>query len=410
MATNDTIAGAVDFAIDLSRKPELDLQTFSGKHDVRAAVSPDCSFELLKGVIEAAQSELLIYIYNVSAPHILELLSAAKSRGVEVRIMYDAKDTAGGEAQKLKDLNVELKIAPSRDPRRVFDVCHQKFAVADGKVIVLGSANWAASAIPKRLPGQKRRKGNREWLLRLDDPPIAQWFRTLFEADWKIPEFESFAVAFGIEAIEPVRAAVPFDPPADIPLKRFPSLSGGITPIVSPDNYFAHVKKLIDGAAKRILIQQQYIVGGAKAPSVEKLVKAVAARKEAGLDVRIIVSSRFASGWNNTKDTLRANGLIESLRAINLDTFVHCHNKGVIADNHVVISSTNWSENSLRRAREAGVGVQSKDLALYFAAAFNDDWENGWTVAEGDAGPSFDPEAMDTEGAEVVEIHPADVE
>jgi hypothetical protein len=39
---------AASFEIDLSRKPELDLKTFAGTHDVRAGVSPDCSFELLK--------------------------------------------------------------------------------------------------------------------------------------------------------------------------------------------------------------------------------------------------------------------------------------------------------------------------------------------------------------------------
>jgi phosphatidylserine/phosphatidylglycerophosphate/cardiolipin synthase-like enzyme len=400
---------AAEFGIDLDRKPELDLTKFSGAHDVRAAVSPDCSFELLKDFVELAQSELIVYIYNVSAPHILNLLAAAKQRGVAIRIMYDAKDTAGDEVKKLKDLKVELKVAPSRDPRRIFDVCHQKFAVADGKVVLFGSANWAESSIPNRLPGKKRRKGNREWLLRIDDKPIARWYRTLFEADWQIPEIGG-APSFEIEAIEATRVAVPFDPPLDLPVKHFSALSGSITPLVSPDNYFAEVKKIIDGAKKRVYVQQQYIKGGASAPSIDKLCKSVAARAAAGVEVRIIVSSRFASGWSSSKDTMKAHGLIDKLKAINLDTFVHCHNKGVIADDNVVVSSTNWSENSVRRAREAGALIKSKDLGLYFASAFDDDWENGWSVAEGDAGPSFDQEKMETEGAEVVEIHPADAE
>ena len=136
--------------------------------------------------------------------------------------------------------------------------------------------------------------------------------------------------------------------------------------------------------------------------------KAVKARRDAGVDVRIIVSSRFAKNWEKTKDTLTAHGLLGRLKAINLDNFIHCHNKGVIADDHVVVSSTNWSENSVRRAREAGVEMHSKDLAQYFAVVFEDDWDNGWTVAQGDAGPSFDIEAgVDVEMAAV---HPADEE
>jgi len=408
MPIDETIT-AVDFAIDLDRKPELDLVRFSGSHNVRAAVSPDCSFELLRDFIDSAQSDLAVYIYNVSAPHIVALLAAAKQRGVSIRIMYDAKDTAGDEVQKLKSLNVELKVAPSRDPRRVFDVCHQKFAVADSKRVLFGSANWAESSIPNRLPGKKRKKGNREWLLRIDDLPIAKWYKTLFEADWAIEEFGG-APSFDIEAVEAVRVAVPFDPPLDLPVQHFASLQGAITPLVSPDNYFAEVKKIIDRATERVYVQQQYIKGGPNAPSIDKLVKAVAARAAAGVDVRIIVSSRFASGWTRSKETLEAHGLIGNLKAINLKNFVHCHNKGVIADDNVVVSSTNWSENSVRRAREAGALISSKDLGLYYASAFDDDWDNGWSVAEGDAGPSFDPEDMQTEGAEVVEIHPADAE
>ncbi len=399
---------SADFGIDLAQRPELTFKTFSGPHDIRAAVSPDCSFELLKTTLDLAKSELLVYIYNVSAPHILELLAAARDRGVKVRIMYDAKDTAGSEVSKLNDLHVELKVAPSRDPRRVFDVCHQKFAVIDQKIVILGSANWAASSIPNRLPGKKRRAGNREWLIRIDKKPIAKWYRDLFEGDFAIPDLGSFGVSFDFEAREPAEPTPSFAPLLDVGVQHFPTLSGVLTPLVSPDNYFAHVKKLLDSAKKRILLQQQYIVGGGEAPSIESLLGVVRAKKDKGLDVRIIVSSRFASGWQKTKAALEAHGLMGCLKAINLDNFIHCHNKGVIADDNVVVSSTNWSENSVRRAREAGMGIRSKALATYYSTVFDDDWTNGWTVAQGDSGPSFDIEP----GADVelLAVHPADQE
>src|SRR5687768_9984248 len=66
---------------DKSRWPALTFPTF----DVRgasAAVSPDCSYRFLKKAIDAAQSTLLLYIYDVSAPYLLDLLKAAKARGV----------------------------------------------------------------------------------------------------------------------------------------------------------------------------------------------------------------------------------------------------------------------------------------------------------------------------------------
>ena len=52
--------------------------------------------------------------------------------------------------------------------------------------------------------------------------------------------------------------------------------------------------------------------------------------------------------------------------------------------------------------------MHSKDLAQYFAVVFEDDWDNGWTIEEGDAGPSFDITAgVDVEFASV---HRADQE
>lgn len=397
----------VEFGIELGRRPELELKTFQGARDVRAAVSPDCSFELLKGALDAARKELLVYIYNVSAPHVLSLLAQARDRGVRVRVMYDAKDTSGDEVQKLKALRVTLKVAPSRDPRRIFDVCHQKFAVVDGRILVLGSANWATSGIPERLPGGRRRPGNREWLLRIDDAGVAGWYRTLFEADFALDEVPA-AAEFDIEAREASPPAPSFAPSLDVPLRHFPALSGTITPIVSPDNYYSHVRRLLEAANRRILLQHQYILGDASAPSIRKLLDVVKARKAAGVDVRIMTSSKFASGWERTKTTMREFGLLGSLKAINLGNFIHCHNKGVIADDHVVVSSTNWSENSVRRAREAGLAVQSAPVAAYFAAVFDDDWRNGWTVARADQGPSFDIEPG--EETELAAVHPADQE
>jgi cardiolipin synthase A/B len=50
----------------------------------------------------------------------------------------------------------------------------------------------------------------------------------------------------------------------------------------------------------------------------------------------------------------------------------------VIVDRtHVAVSSTNWSANSITKAREAGVLLTSKDLAGYYASVFDEDWQEG---------------------------------
>lgn len=46
------------------------------------------------------------------------------------------------------------------------------------------------------------------------------------------------------------------------------------------------------------------------------------------------------------------------------------HNKGVIADNKVLISSINWSSNSPTNNREAGVIIENADVANFYKEVF----------------------------------------
>jgi phosphatidylserine/phosphatidylglycerophosphate/cardiolipin synthase-like enzyme len=125
------------------------------------------------------------------------------------------------------------------------------------------------------------------------------------------------------------------------------------------------------------------------------------------VDVRIIISSRFPAAWQQSKNTIKDAGLLADLRAINLDFFTHCHNKGVIVDDSVVVSSTNWSENSLRRAREAGILIHSDAVTGFFSNVFEDDWNTGWTVSTADSqAPHFSVPV--SPGDDTVEIAPAD--
>jgi hypothetical protein len=87
---------------------------------------------------------LLVYICDV----LLDTSWNSWPPRATLKIMYDAEDTSGDLAHKRDQLGAELEIAPSHDPQRFFDVC-QKFAVIDEKIVVLGSANWAASSILK---------------------------------------------------------------------------------------------------------------------------------------------------------------------------------------------------------------------------------------------------------------------
>jgi phosphatidylserine/phosphatidylglycerophosphate/cardiolipin synthase-like enzyme len=403
---------------DPDRQPLLDITPSTTVTVMQAAVSPDCSYRLVKSAIDAAEREICFYIYNVSAEHLLQLLRDAKERGVHIRLMYDTRDTRDNEREKLQGLGVELKEAPSSGQRNVFPHCHQKFAVIDESILLLGSANWAGTSIPLAAEPGVFRKGNREWIVRIDDVPLARWFKGLFVADWDIPALEA-QPGFALEEEAPlpegvfVPAMLAAAPDEVFDIKQVNLAQPvTVTPIISPTNYFELMRQLIAGAAERIDIEQQYILAGG--PMSEGLLTALAARRD-DVEIRIIVSPKYrkvgeTDNWERSVASLAAFGLEGKLRAMDLKNFTHLHNKGAIFDRQrVVVSSTNWSENSLARAREAGVVIDSVDIAGYFADVFDFDWEIAWDAADvpENLAHLFLEEAFVPGG--LAELHPADL-
>lgn len=75
----------------------------------------------------------------------------------------------------------------------------------------------------------------------------------------------------------------------------------------------------------------------------------------------------------------------------------------------VIVSSTNWSENSLTKAREAGVLIEAPEIAGYFNEVFDFDWSIAWDpgIVPANLVRLFS-EAMFVPGG-FEEVHPADL-
>ncbi len=404
---------AVIGIFDPERVPRLQVRSFEHVKNIRIAVSPDCSFRMVRDAVSTANATLDLYIYNVSADHLLDLLRDAKERGVYIRIMYDAMDTRGDERAKLRQLGVELKEAPSSGRRQVFTVCHQKFAVIDNQSLLLGSANWAGTAIPKVTVPGKFKKGNREWLVHIRDGDVARWFAGLFQADWDIIEMEGPQRSVTLPSIPSVDSVETRLAAVTIPDEVFdvgsPALGDGVrvTPILSPDNYFDLVRNLIRTAQTSIDLEQQYIVAGG--PKTQGLLEDLSARK-GEVQIRILASPAFDKNWKKTVETLEAADLLDCLRAINLNSFTHLHNKGVLVDGRwTVVTSTNLSENSITRAREAGVLIESEVVADYYQRVVDVDWASGIDPADVPLHLTLIGDALSRVEEPTLEVHPADL-
>lgn len=374
---------------------------------ITAAVAPDCSLRLLATALAKARTEILVYVYNLSARHIARALNDAIDRGVAVTLMYDTNDKQSGVEQKLidelQDAGARVQAAPSSGAHRVFTVCHQKFAVVDGNILVVGSANWASSAFPQANAGEFM-KGNREWLVRIDDRRVAGIFIDLFWRDWALATTPMLAAPF--PAVAEAKPGIPVPTALARPDEHqfFDLLAvtddrAEVTPLLSPDNYFDRTLELIRSAKTSIGVEQQYILG--EEAQVAALLEALKARSDDGISVRIVAAPTYRRYWERTLESLRRAGLDDHLRAINLNIFTHCHNKGVVVDGEaVIVSSTNWSGNSINSARETGVLIRSPRIAGYFAAALANDYLTGLkpdevdTALAGLAAAMFDPDGF----------------
>ncbi|HEU0068559.1 MAG TPA: phospholipase D-like domain-containing protein, partial [Nitrospiraceae bacterium] len=135
------------------------------------------------------------------------------------------------------------------------------------------------------------------------------------------------------------------------------------------------VLRAIGESTVSIDIQQQDIKAAFdEDAAVDQLLRAVAERKAAGVAVRILVSPKYS--WDRSLDSVDAYDLGDTIQAIDLNRFTHLHNKGIIFDRQkVLVTSTNWSNNSITKAREAGVLIESTAIAQYFTKTFDQDWE-----------------------------------
>jgi cardiolipin synthase len=166
--------------------------------------------------------------------------------------------------------------------------------------------------------------------------------------------------------------------------------SATVIPVLSPDTSHL-VEDMISGARETIDIEQAYITNRSDG-SLNPFLQAAVDASKRGVQVRVLLdSSYFNIEEENDNDEmvrylnrlaedqqLPLNARCADLGRNNLEKI---HNKGVIVDGRsVLVSSINWNTNSPQFNREAGVIIVHKEVAGYFAAVFEDDWDSGTPI------------------------------
>jgi len=154
---------------------------------------------------------------------------------------------------------------------------------------------------------------------------------------------------------------------------------------VAPENILCDdpILEMINSARRRVYVEM-FSVQNEFYSELNPYVAALLAAARRGCEVKVLFDSRdynLERGDDNddvlaflnevaTAEGLKLEARLADLKALG---FSKIHNKGIIADDSVLISSFNWNEGALDN-REVGVVVTNAELASYFAEVFLYDW------------------------------------
>ena len=375
-------------------------RTFVVSKRMLCHVGPDAGWPVLKQFLEATKHTLSVAMYDFNADYIAKsFIETVRDNDLKVTLTWDDGMTAPETAirKKLRAQlgdNLDGWIVHCGGGFRFSSAYHEKVAVRDSRSFWLSSGNWSLRSQPEidpiGVPAQAKgmySKGNREWHLIIDDAPLAQVYEQYIKQDRDgskaeadaggdteldastMPNFPDLFVP--IDELSDVEAdvATPVAP------QTLPGTARDVTiqPLLTPDNYIGHIRQLLGGAQRSISMQYAYITYSDKpkdADFTQMLTDLAEMSNRADIKMRIIVGS------NGAADKIRK--LVEAgFNETVFRTQANIHNKGIVVDGEIVlVSSANWSGDGVLRNRDAGLIIHDKEIAQYYEAVFDFDWDN----------------------------------
>jgi phosphatidylserine/phosphatidylglycerophosphate/cardiolipin synthase-like enzyme len=373
---------------------------------ITAHVSPDAGLATLESFLAATRKTLLVGMYDFTSGTILQTFKSALGGSKTLQMVLDnpapnpTRDQTDTQTVEQLDaaLGTRARIARALDRQDVFAAAwmfpyayHIKAIVRDLATVWLSSGNLNNSNQPNlKAPPQIE---DRDWHVIVEDKPLAALFAAVLNQDYASaeahqatpadPELERSVIdahaKLAAEANPPVTARLAVTTTGYVAAKVFKNVDVTVTPLFTPDKvagstsqgqYLATMLQLIGSAQRSLYIQLQYIEASKGSGDYDTLLRAIADRVAAGVDVRLIESAEYGMKW---AEKMKQSG-VDLTQNIRLQPNVH--NKGFVVDSkQVVISSQNFSPAGVEQNRDAGIIIASEAIAAYYEAIFIADWE-----------------------------------
>ncbi len=368
--TNTSDETQISEVVSYVQSETYEWQTFNRDMNVTTFVSPDGSRDALWHFLNSAEESIYVEIYGINHPHIIDLIHELHDTkpSLEMKFLlgwnslgyYSVNDYV---ANNLTELGYEVKWTSNPD----FIFAHQKFLIIDNKTTIIHSGNWAKTSFP-----EFEFKANREWSIAMTDVDVTSYYRNVFDGDWlNGTAYNATLHGTGSPLTQPTTTST-----YQSPFATAGEFSGpmNVTPILSPDTSLQGILYLINLAQYTLDIQIPYFTSVGDAGEVDEIIDAILTAKDRGVTVRVI--SDEEKDFLEIAEILTDHGIPIVWQDTRWSTANH--NKGIIVDGRVVlVSSINYSDGSISSNREAGVIIESYDVAQWFLEVYDFDWGMG---------------------------------
>ena len=341
-------------------------------------VFPDSKGYPIFEALGSAKTEILISVYILDHPGVVNILRDLIKNGVDVHILLEGA-VLGGDAEDEEEADPDKEKGYMRlledendsednvffiynnnntDKYRRYAYLHNKYAVIDSEIVIITSENWRESSFG----------GNRGWGAIIESAEYAEYMKELFWADLDL----AYGDIHAVYDIFPGASLSPgtYDLPASGTYSTFNDVA--FRPAVAPYHGYELLNEMLETAKDRIFVE---IMSLSKAweNADSPLTRLFDATAE-GLDVRVIVDTTH-DHKKDVKDFLDSlSGKLNVKAGKESEFKKQIHNKGAIIDNSVWISSMNWNDNSMMNNRETGLIIFSQDVTNIYASVFLADW------------------------------------
>lgn len=325
--------------------------------------------------LESAQKSICITLYQFTNRNVYSLLCDKADQGVDIKVLVEGEvynydlSTDLTYMKALVDHGVEVRLigVADEDSTDRYTYVHAKYTLIDGEKVIVTSENWSKANLNGTTTTNPytTSNGNRGWGAVIESKDYYDFMKKVFDQD--------FSTEYGdvkplLDLYPNVKSAA-IEPYVEHESATFKSYKAKVTPVLSSDNSFTALKYYINNASTRVYAQHQSLGNSYQTLDSSSPVYYLSQKASAGVDTKLILSSKD----NNMSAVLNINQSTMVKAACMTSAYVH--NKGLVCDDYVWVSSINWTDTSFNYNREVCAVIESSEIADYFASVFQQDFD-----------------------------------